>query len=256
VLAHPVARVVEREVRVYRRLWRGLAFSTFISPVLFLAAMGFGLGDLVDENSGPVGGLDYLDFIAPGLLIASAAQMAAGEGLWPVLAGFKWMRFYHGMMATPMEARHIYGGFVVWSALRSAFSASAFLIVGAVLGAISSWWGLLAVPSAALTAAAFAAPLAAFSATRESDLSFPVILRLVVMPLFLFSGTFFPIQQLPDWLEVAAHVSPLYHGVELARAATTGHYDSSVYAHVAVLAAFVAAGAVAGIRTFSRRLAP
>lgn len=256
MLAHPVTRVVEREVRVYRRLWRGLAFSTFVSPVLFLAAMGFGLGDLVEANSGPVGGLGYVDFIAPGLLIASAAQMAAGEGLWPVLAGFKWMRFYHGMMATPMEARHIYGGYVVWSALRSAFSALAFLIVGAVLGAIPSWWGILAVPAAALTAAAFAAPLAAYSATRESDLSFAVILRLVVMPLFLFSGTFFPIQQLPGWLQAAARVSPIYNGVELARAATTGNYDASVLAHVLILGAFVAAGAIAGIRTFSRRLAP
>src|SRR5689334_18910209 len=96
-------RVVEREARVYRRLWRGLVFSTFLTPVLFLAAMGLGLGDLVKQHSGTVGGVDYLEYIAPGLLVASAFQIAAGEAMWPVLAGVKWIRFYTGVIATPID---------------------------------------------------------------------------------------------------------------------------------------------------------
>jgi len=252
---HPVARVVEREVRVYRRMWRGLAFSAFLAPILFLVAMGFGLGDLVDENAGDVGGVGYLEFIAPGLLVASAAQTAAGESLWPVLAGIKWMRFYQGMIATPMEAAHVYGGVVVWNGLHAVLTATAFLGVGAVVGAIPSWWAVLAVPAAALTACAVSAPIAAFSATQESDTGFPVVLRLVIQPLFLFSGAFFPISQLPSVLEAFVRVSPLYHGVELARAATLGTYDASVFAHVAVLGAFTAVGALAGTRAFARRLA-
>jgi lipooligosaccharide transport system permease protein len=255
VASHPVLRVVEREIRVYRRLWRGLAFSSFLAPVLFLAAMGVGLGDLVDENTGPVEGLDYVAFVAPGLLVANAAQIAASEALWPVMAGTKWVRFYHGIVASPVGAPDVYAGHVVFNALRSMLAAAAFLLVAAGLGGVGSWWGVLAVPSAALCAAACTAPLAAFAASQESDVAFPVIMRLVVMPLFLFSGTFFPVEQLPRLLELAATASPLYHGVELARAATTGRGDAlAATVHVAVLLAFAAAGWRWGTRTFTRRL--
>lgn len=251
---HPVARVVEREARVYRRLWRSLAFTSFVQPVLYLAAMGIALGDLVDDNAGPVEGLSYLEFIAPGLLAAIAAQMGAVEGLWPVMAGMKWVRFYHGMVSAPIRARDVYGGFVIWQALRTTFTASVFLAVAAALGAVPSLWGLLAVPAASLCAVAIATLIAAFSATQESDTAFPVIMRLVILPLFLFSGAFFPIGQLPGWLAAAARASPLYHGVELARAATTGDFDATVFAHVGVLLGLVALGTAVGVSTFSRRL--
>jgi lipooligosaccharide transport system permease protein len=248
-------RVVEREVQVFRRLWRGFVFSTFLSPLMFLAAMGVGLGGLVDENAGLVDGLDYLEFVAPGLLVASAVHVAAGESLWPVLGGAKWMRFFHGMVATPINATEVYGGFVLWGAVRTFFSASVFFAVSALLGAIPSWWGVLAVPAAVLCAAAFGAVLAAFAATQETDLAFPVVMRIAILPLFLFSGTFFPVEQLPAWLEHLAVLSPLYHGVELARAATTGRGDLSLIGHVAVLVAVTAVGAAWGRRSFTQRLA-
>jgi lipooligosaccharide transport system permease protein len=252
----PLLRVVEREVQVYRRLWRGLAFSMFLNPVLFLAAMGVGLGGLIDETSGSVAGVSYLEFVAPGLMVASAVQLAAGESLWPVMAGVKWLRFFHGIVATPIRAADVFGGFVVWQAIRTVLSASVFLFVATLLGAIPSAWGVLAVPAAALTAAAFCAPLAAFSVTQESDFSFPVIMRLGILPLFLFSGTFFPVSELPEWLEPLTALSPLWHGVALARRATTGDVAFwPIVAHVSVLVAFVVAGWLAGTRTFTRRLA-
>jgi lipooligosaccharide transport system permease protein len=252
----PLLRVVEREWQVYRRLWRGLAFSTFLSPILFLAAMGVGLGNLIDKSSGDVSGVSYLQFVAPGLMIASAVQLAAGEALWPVVAGVKWIRFYHGMVATPIRAADVFGGFVVWQAVRTVVSSSVFLVVAALLGGIASPWGVLAVPAAALTAAAFSAPMAAFSVTQETDFSFPVIMRLGILPLFLFSGTFFPISELPNWLEPIAVLSPLWHGVELARRATTGDLAFwPMLAHTAFLVAVVVAGWLAGTRTFTRRLA-
>ena len=164
-------RVVEREARVFRRLWRGSVYSSFITPVLFLAAMGVGLGGLIDERNGAVGGLDYLSFVAPGLLAASAMQTAAGESLWPVMAGTKWVRTFHAMVATPVGASDVYGGFVVWTAVRVAMSASAFVLVAALLGGVPSLWGVLAVPAAVLCAAAFAAPLAAFAATQDTDVT-------------------------------------------------------------------------------------
>jgi lipooligosaccharide transport system permease protein len=251
----PMVRVVEREFQVYRRLWRGNAASMFLNPLLFLAAMGLGLGGLIDESSGSVGGVSYLDFVAPGLMIASAVQLTAGESLWPVVAGVKWIRFYHGIVATPLEARDVFGGFVIWNAIRCMIGATVFLAVAAVLGAIPSAWGVLAIPVAGLTAAAFCAPLAAFSVTQDTDFSFPVIMRLGILPLFLFSGTFFPVSELPSWLEPLAFLSPLWHGVSLARSATTGDLEPLVsLVHIVVLVACVAAGWYAGTRNFARRL--
>jgi lipooligosaccharide transport system permease protein len=223
---------------------------------LFLAAMGVGLGDLIDERSGGAGGVHYVDFIAPGLLAANAAMVAAGESLWPVLGGLKWMRTSHGMVSTPIAPSDVYRGLVAWAIVRDMMSATAFVAVAALFGAIPSPWGVLAIPAAALTGGAFAAPLAAFSATQETDLSFPLIMRLAIIPLFLFSGTFFPVDQLPGWAQPLVVLSPLWHGVELCRAATTGHADApAVLAHIAVLVGFVAVGAYFGARTFTRRLA-
>jgi lipooligosaccharide transport system permease protein len=248
-------RVVEREARVYRRLWRGLAFSTFLTPVLFLAAMGLGLGHLVNQHSGPVDGLDYLDFVAPGLLVASATQLASGEAMWPVLAGVKWIRFYTGVVVTPIGAGQLYGGVVVWQAIRTLIASTVFLIVAALLGAIPSAWGVLAIPASALTASAAVALLAGFSISQDSDLPFPVITRLVILPLFLFSGTFFPISQLPRGLRVFAVLSPLWHGVSLARDATTGSFHVLAdIGHVVALVVFILIGAFFGVRNFGRRL--
>ncbi len=130
-----------------------------------------------------------------------------------------------------------------------------FLLVAAVLGAVPSAWGILAIPAAALCAAAFGAPLAAFAATQDTDLTFPVIMRLGILPLFLFSGTFFPISQLPQWLQSIAVISPLWNGVELARVATTGQFAWDALGHLAVLSAYVTAGWLWGTRSFTHNLA-
>ena len=251
----PLIRVVEREALVYSRLLRGLAFSTFVQPALYLGAMGIGLGGLVKAHTGAVDGVTYLEFIAPGLLVASAMQLAASESMWPVMGGAKWMRQFHGVVATPIGPGELFGGYVLWTAIRSMLGAVAFLLVAALLGAVPSAWGVLAIPAAGLCAAAFCSPLTAFSIMQESDASFPLIMRLGVLPLFLFSGTFFPINQLPRGLRPFAALSPLWHGVELARDATTGHFDAApVAAHILVLVACIAAGAYFGVRRFSKRL--
>jgi lipooligosaccharide transport system permease protein len=127
-------------------------------------------------------------------------------------------------------------------------------VVATVLGAIPSWWGVLGLPIAMLCAAAFAAPFAAFTATQDTDVTFPLVIRVVVMPLFLFSGTFFPVEQLPDGLRPLIVLSPLWHAAELSRAATTGRLDWASLAHALVLGACIAAGAWWGRRTFRRRL--
>ncbi|HET8621653.1 MAG TPA: ABC transporter permease [Acidimicrobiales bacterium] len=255
--AVPLLRVTEREARTWRRFWRTYALSGVLVPLLFLGALGLGLGGLVDENRSSVEGFEYLVFVAPGIMAATALQAAAGDTLWPVMVNMKWMRGFHAAAATSLSPAEVYGGYLVWVGLRIAMNAAMFLTVAALLGGVPSPWGVLAVPFATLGGLAFASPLAAYSAAQDSDVSFPIVFRLVVVPMFLFSGTFFPVSQLPDGLEPVARLTPLWHAVELCRGATTGTLGLvEAVVHVAVLAAFVAAGAWFGVRTFRERLAP
>jgi len=250
------ARVFEREARVFSKLWRGSVFSSFVTPVLYLGAMGLGLGGIVDARNRSVGGLSYLAFVTPGLMAAGAMQSASGESLWPVLSGFKWMRHYHAMSAAVPRPGDIYDGVVAWLGCHVAISSSAFLVVAALLGGVHSGWAVLAVPAAVLGALSIVAPLMAFAATQESDAAFSPLMRLIVFPLFLFSGTFFPVSLLPGWGQALVVLSPLWHAVELCRAATTGRGGWVDLAHVAALLACVVAGGLWGHRTFARRLAP
>ncbi|HEX5587594.1 MAG TPA: ABC transporter permease [Acidimicrobiia bacterium] len=255
----PVMRVLEREWVVWRRLWRGSTFSYVVAPLLFLAAMGLGLGDLVQKGSGDVAGVSYLDFVTPGLMAASAVMMAAGDSLWPVMAGVKWMGTYHAAVSTPIESADVYVGKLVWTGARTVMSATIFLIVAAVLGGVPSIWGVLAIPATVLGALAISAPMVAWAVTQESDGPFAVVMRIVVFPLFLFSGTFFPVSRLPDSIEWIAFLSPLWHAVELCRGATTGGETGAntlgaVVVHVVVLAVWIAVGAYYGVRTFRRVL--
>ncbi|MGH9027680.1 MAG: ABC transporter permease [Acidimicrobiia bacterium] len=248
-------RAVEHQATVFRKFWRGSVIFYVLNPVLFLAAMGVGLGGLVDERTGDVDGVPYLTFIAAGLMAASAMLGATAESLWPVMGGMKWLRTYHAMVATPLRPSDVYAGVIVWTTVRAAMGAAVFVVVAALLGAVPSPWGVAAIPAAALTAAAFAAPLTAFAGSQETDARFPVIMRLGVMPLFLFSGTFFPVSQLPTGLQALAVLSPLWHGVELCRGATTGSIGYwAALAHIAVLGACVFAGWQWGARSFTRRL--
>lgn len=250
-----VLRVVEREARIFRHLWRGPVVLSVITPLMFLAAMGLGLGDLVQDPGQDLDGLSYLAFVAPGLMAASAMQVAAGESLWPVMGGKKWMGTYHAMVATPLRASDVFGGLVVWNGIRAAMAGTAFLLVATALGAVSSWWAPLAVPAVVLCAMAFSSLLAAHSIGQDSDATFSLIIRIGVVPLFLFSGTFFPVTQLPDWLQPIAVVSPLWHAVELARGATTGliELDAALF-HIAALVAFITVGFWWGTRAFTREL--
>jgi lipooligosaccharide transport system permease protein len=249
-------RVVEHQTQVFRKFWRSTLVTYIVTPLLFLLAMGKGLGGIIDHRSGPVGGVGYLHFVTPGLMVGAAMQGAVGESLWPVMAGQKWVRNYHAMIASPIRPVDVYLGVVAWATARVTIGATAFVVVASLLGGVVSPWAVLAILAAALTGAAFASVVTAFTATQETDLKFPVILRVGVMPLFLFSGTFFPVSQLPQGLRPIAAASPLWHGVELARAATTGRWHlGPAVVHVAFLVACIAAGWLWGRRTFTRRLA-
>jgi lipooligosaccharide transport system permease protein len=248
-------RHFEHKLLVYRRVWRATLFSTILSPVLFLTAMGVGLGSFVTSTTA-FGGVSYLAFLAPGLLAAQAMQTGTMESAWPLLSGFKWQKTFEASIATPQTPRDIVLGHMYWLVVRVGVVTAVFLLVMLVFGAFTSPLTVLAWPAAVLTGLAFGMPMAAWTATQQRESSFNVIFRLVLVPMFLFSGTFFPISQLPAAIQPVAWFTPLFHGVALARALALGQpMEPLVFvAHLAVLAGLVVVGCLVAFVTFRRRL--
>lgn len=252
-------RVWESSFTVYRRIWRSNVLGAFVQPFLYLLGMGLGVGALVDRAAGStetLGGLSYFGFLAPGLIATTAMMLSSQESMWPVIDGFVWGNSYRAMAATPLSPTDIVNGMALWNVTRAGIGvtgvATALMLFDDTRGP-----GLVAaIPFGALTGLAFAMPIAAWSSTREREASFPSIQRFVIMPLFLFGGAFYPISQLPDWLQPVAKATPLWHGVELCRAAVHGDLELGAAAvHVAVLLAFAAVGWVVCRQTYARRLA-
>ncbi len=259
--AHPrsgIGQVFEHRMLQYRRSFRASIFSSFLTPVLFLAAMGLGLGSYVDSGSNAsLGGLSYLAFLAPGLLAATCMQSAAFESAFPIMAGLVWSRVFHAMYATPISGRDIALGNLAWIAARMLLVASVFTVIMVLFGAAASPLIVLAIPAAALTGLAFAAPIMAFSATQRSPEKFNAVFRFGITPLFLFSGTFYPVESLPIVLQPLAWVTPLWHGVSLTRAlslGTIGEAPLLALVHLGVLLAFIGVGTALAIRTVSAKL--
>jgi lipooligosaccharide transport system permease protein len=220
MMAHRSVAVLEYHLAGYRRVWRGTVFSSFLMPVLFFLGMGLAVGEYVDRG----GGLDlpYQQFIGPGLVAFTGVQIAMMESSYPVMGGFKWHRTYYGMAAAPLRVGDLVAGQLGYIGLRIALAAGAFLIVMLPFGAVGSAWAVLAPAVAVLVGLAVAAPMFAFSATVRSDNLLAVLFRFALLPMVLFSGVFFPVSQLPALLQPVAWVLPLWHGVELCRAAALG----------------------------------
>ena len=260
VLRYPI-RFVESQLIGYRRTWRGTVISSFVSPVLFLSAMGLGLGSLVDKGSGGLQ-ISYLAFVATGLMAASAMQSGSGEGMWPVMAGIKWRKHFHGAITTPMNPADIIVGRTIWTTMRLTFVLGVFAAISVLFGALEPGPAFLAVPPAVLTGVAFGSALTAFTITRESDESMANTFRFVILPMFLFSGTFFPISQLPDFLQRIAYATPLFHGVELVRKIALPGIDESVITtipiavHFGYLLVMLVLGVFLAARFLGRRLGP
>lgn len=255
-MAHPTVRALEYWLTRYRRTWRGSVVTGLLGPVLFLAGMGLGLGGLVRRGSGTVGGLSYIDFLAPGLLAATAMQTAISESTWPVMAAIQWVRTYSAMLSTPLRVGDVLAGHLAYIAVRLSIGATGFVLVASFFGVWSSPLVLLAVPVAVLTGLSFAAPVMAFAASIDSDLGFALLYRLGVIPLFLFSGTFFPVSQLPGWMRTVAVATPLYAGGTLCRAlgTGTGGLGWAAVGHLGYLTAWLVTGTVIALWAYRRRL--
>jgi lipooligosaccharide transport system permease protein len=244
--------VFEYHLVNYRRTWRASALSSFVLPLLTMLGFGLGVGAYVTEG---VGGVPYLDWMVPGLIAATALQTAIGESTWPVFSYFKWLRSYFAQAAAPLRVADILGGHVAFVVFRTVLTAAAFLLIAALFGTMHSWWALTALPVSALIGLAVTTPTFAYTALIPSDSYLAILMRVGVLPMSLFSGVFFPVESLPEVLRWTAYALPLWHGVDLTRAATLGVAPAwSVTGHLLFLALWAAAGWWLARRQFTRRL--
>jgi lipooligosaccharide transport system permease protein len=246
---------VEKHWTWYRRNWRATAVSSFLTPVLFLVALGLGFGSQV-QSTALIGGVPYLQYLAPALVVVSALQGATFESTYAIMSAFMWQKTYVGMVATPITPAQVLYGQTMWIGGQLFVRSVVFVGIAVVLGAAAGPGLLWSVLFATLAGLAFSTPLVAYSATLEKSDSFTTIFRFVLLPMTLFTGAYFPVSQLPEWMLPVVWLTPAWHGIELARGAAFGTLDFlPALGHVAYLVALAAAGVALGVRFFHRRLA-
>jgi lipooligosaccharide transport system permease protein len=241
--------LIERNIYVYRHGWIVL-LSGFFEPLFYLGSIGFGLGALVGTVNGP-GGLpiSYQLFVAPALLASAAMNGAIAEGTFNFFFKLRYNKTFDAILSTPLSAGDVAVGELVWALIRGGIYAVAFLLVMAILGLIASPMVVLTVPAALLIGFAFGGVAMAATSFMRTWQDFDLI-NLVVLPMFLFSGTFYPIDAYPEAIRVAVQLTPLYQGVDLLRSLAVGHLDGVLLIHVGYLAVM----GIAGLWVVSRRL--
>jgi lipooligosaccharide transport system permease protein len=252
-----VARQADYWITVFKRTWRGGVVSSFLTPLLYVVAMGVLLGGFIKGDPARLeGATSYLDFVVPGLVAAHAMQLAVGETTYPVMGAIKWHKTFYAQLATPLAVRDLVNAFLAFVLFRVGSACAVFLLVLAPFGVFATWWGpILAWLSQLLVGTTFATLVFAYSARLTSEEGFGVLFRLGVLPLTLFSGAFFPIDNLGPVLAWVARFTPLWHGVSLSRMFCVGVVDWPLaLLHVVVLVALSALGWRLAVRNLDRRL--
>jgi len=251
--------VAEARVRIMLKwIWMILGIA-IANPILYLISVGIGLGGLIDKSVGPAGvdGVKYLTFLAPALLAQAAIQGAMDETVYPTIEGFKWHKTFYSMNSTPLSGAQISIGVFLAAFLRTIYTVLLYFGVMWAFGALDSPKAWLAIPTAIFAGISFGALMQAVAAKLENENIFFVILgRFIMMPLFLFSGTFFPLSSMPFFLQWIGWVSPLWHATELGRSLTYGHAISAtmMWVHFLVLLTMLVSGLYLSARIFTRRL--
>jgi lipooligosaccharide transport system permease protein len=250
-------RLVERNIMVYRHQWI-IIFSGVFEPIFYLIGIGLGIGGIVGElDPRFVGGrtdVSYLAYVAPALLATAAMNGAVFETIFNVFFKLNYAKTYEGVLATPMGITEIALGEMMWALMRAALYAVAMFVIMLVTGLILSPWGLLMVPAALLVAAAFAAAGLAGTSFLRTVNDFDVPMGLIVMPMFLFSGTFFPVDIYPAPIQWLMQINPLYHSISLIRGLSTGLDGPALLWDFAFLAAFFAVCMWIAMRQMERKL--
>ena len=241
---------------VYRRIWRASVWSSVLGPLFYLGALGYGLGSLVDKHgTAALGGVPYLVLVAPAILATQAMNSGIAEASFPVFGSVKWNKIYIAAQATPLRPADIFRGHLLFIGLRITMNSAIFIMFMALFGTIESPWAVLLLPAAVLTGIAFAAPIASWAVTLKRETPFNYVFRFGAVPMMLFSGTFFPVTQLPGWIQPVAYATPLWHGVALCRALNSGSPDlAGALGHIGYLVAVIALGLAVGPVTYRRRL--
>ena len=248
--------VAEARIRNMVKWWGIILFEAIINPTLYLISIGIGVGSLIDANNG-VNGVSYLTFLAPALLASAAIQGSTDEVIFPVMEGFKWNRTFFGMRSTTLTAQQISLGVFLAAMARAIFSIVIYWIVLYLFGALESSTAWLAMPAALLAGAAMGAVMLAMAAKIENEnYFFTLVGRFIMIPMFLFSGTFYPLTQMPIYLQFFGWISPLWHASELGRYLTYDYPLSGLQLsiHFVVLTAMVVIGLFLSARIFAKRL--
>ncbi len=259
VAARGALYVTEARLRTMLKwIWLIIGIS-IANPVLYLVSIGLGVGSYIDKNTGGMGvdGVSYITFLAPALLATAAIQGAIDESVFPTLEGFKWNKIFFSMNSTPLSGNHIAMGVFFNSLIRVIFTAVMYWVVMLAFGVLESPRSWLAIFTAVMAGAAFGAMMQALAGLLENEnIFFTVLNRFVIMPLFLFSGTFYPLTNMPIYLQWIGWISPLWHATELGRWLTYGHEISTqmLYVHFVFLNSLLLIGVIASRRIFTRRL--
>jgi lipooligosaccharide transport system permease protein len=241
--------LVERNLYVYRRTWI-VILSGFFEPLFYLGSIGFGLGALVGGVTGPGGQqISYQLFVAPALLASAAMNGAVAEGTFNFFFKLNYNKTFDAILSTPLSPGDIAVGELVWALIRGGVYAVAFILVMLLLGLVASPLIVLALPAVLLIGFAFGGVAMAATSFMRTWQDFDLV-QLVILPLFLFSGTFYPLDAYPEGLRVLVQLTPLYQGVDLLRALVVGHVDASLLVHVVYLAAM----GLIGLAIVARRL--
>jgi lipooligosaccharide transport system permease protein len=245
--------LIERNLMVYRRLWI-IIFSGFFEPVFYLFSIGVGIGALVGTVTTAGQAIDYTVFVAPALLAASAMNGAIYDATFNIYFKLKFAKVYDAVLATPLGPGDVALGEIAWAQLRGTIYSAAFLVVMLAMGLVESWWALLALPATVLIGFAFGAVGMATTTFMRSWQDFEYV-QLAILPMFLFSTTFYPLDVYPAGLRVVVQLTPLYHGIELLRALTTGvGVGWGLLGHAAYFVAMAAIGVVVSARRLQRLL--
>jgi lipooligosaccharide transport system permease protein len=245
--------LVERNARAFRHVWVVLV-SGFFEPIFYLFSLGVGLGALIGSVATDDGRtVEYAVFVAPALMASAAMNGAVFDSTFNVFFKLKYARLYDSVLSTPLGPRDVALGEISWALIRGLLYSVAFLVVAGAAGVVTSWSALLAIPAASLIGFAFAAVGMAATTFMRSWQDFDYV-QLALLPMFLFSATFYPLSTYPDILQRVVQVTPLYHGVALVRDLMLGDLGTGVLVHVGYLTGMGLVGAVFAARRIERLL--
>ncbi|MFM8672429.1 MAG: ABC transporter permease [Candidatus Nanopelagicus sp.] len=249
--------VVEARVLNMIKWTRIIIFVAISNPILYLLSIGIGVGSLIDSKDG-LGGVEYLTFLAPALLATAAIQGMLDEVIFPTFEGFKWVKNFFAMNSTSLTGTDIAGGVFVAALLRTTFTVVIYWIALYFFGVLDSPTAWLAIPAAIFAGASFGALIMALAARAKNEDVFMLITgRFIVMPMFLFSGTFYPLELMPTFLQWIGWISPLWHATDLGRFLTYGHQISTttLIFHLIYILALLIVGLYFAFSNYTKRLA-